>query len=106
MVQAKRHDQTTRTDDVRSFLAVIGDDEVGILVGMDGLAKDAHAEARIRSSRHAAWLDVGRQFDLRVGHRADLEDAVRRRVPHKPSCFMAPADSRGPERPAGRRSPA
>jgi restriction system protein len=91
-VQVKRHAGAVAVDGLRSFLAVLGDDDVGIFVNTGGFTKDAEQEARTQESRRVTLVNLERLFDLWVEHYDDLDDAARRRMPLKPIYFLAPAE--------------
>ncbi len=91
-VQVKRHAGAVSVDGLRSFLAVLGDDDVGIFVNTGGFTKDAEQEARTQESRRVTLVNLERLFDLWVEHYDDLDDAARRRMPLKPIYFLAPAE--------------
>ena len=91
-VQVKRHEQAVNVEGVRSFLAVLGDDDVGLYANTGGFTKDVQDEVRTRTTRHVTLVDLERLFDLWVEHYDDLEDAARRRMPLKPIYFLAPTE--------------
>jgi len=91
-VQVKRQQSAVSVDGLRSFLAVLGDDDVGIFVNTGGFTKDAMDEARAQARRRITLIDLERLFDLWVEHYKSLADDARRRMPLKPIYFLAPAD--------------
>lgn len=91
-IQVKRQQQSVTVDGVRSFLAVLGNDDVGIFVNTGGFTKDAKEAARHQQNRHVTLVDIERLFDLWVEHYAKLDDASRRRMPLKPIYFLAPLE--------------
>jgi restriction system protein len=50
-VQVKRLGESIRVGEVRSFMALLGDQDVGLFVTTGGFTKDAEAEARDQESR-------------------------------------------------------
>ncbi|UHQ24590.1 Mrr restriction system protein [Lysobacter sp. 5GHs7-4] len=92
-VQVKRNANSPRIDVVglRSFMAVLGDGDVGLFVAMSGFTRDAEAEAR-QSQRRVTLLDTTKLVDLWTEHYAKLDDAARRRLPLKPVWFLAGED--------------
>ncbi len=91
-VQVKRHQSAVSVEGLRSFLALLGDEDVGIFVNVGGFTKDAQEEARTQEKRRVTLIDLERLFDLWVEHYGDLSDAARRRMPLRPIHFLAPAE--------------
>lgn len=91
-VQVKRHQSAVSVEGLRSFLALLGDEDVGIFVNVGGFTKDAQEEARTQAKRRVTLIDLERLFDLWVEHYDDLSDAARRRMPLRPVYFLAPAE--------------
>jgi restriction system protein len=89
-VQVKRQKQAVTTDGLRSFMALLGDDDVGIFVSIGGFTKDAAEEARTQEKRKVTLLDLEKLFDLWVENYSKLNDDGRRRLPLKPIQFLAP----------------
>jgi restriction system protein len=89
-VQVKRQTQTVSVDGLRSFLAVVGQDDVGIFVSTGGFTKDAEQEARTNSDRKVTLLNLEGLFDLWVEYYGRLSDDARRRFPLRPVHFLAP----------------
>lgn len=93
-VQVKRNAESARIDvqGLRSFMAVLGDEDIGIFVALSGFTRDAEQEARSQSSRRVTLLDMGRFVDLWTEYYTRLDDAARRRFPLRPVWFLASAD--------------
>jgi restriction system protein len=89
-VQVKRQGQTVNVEGVRSFIAVLGDEDVGLFVSLGGFTKDAADEARRQESRRVTLIDLEQLFDLWVEHYPKLTDEARRRLPLQPIHFLAP----------------
>jgi restriction system protein len=89
-VQVKRYSQNITVDGLRSFMALLGDDDVGLFVTTSGFTKDARDEARTQTNRKVTLVDLERFFDLWVEHYPKLDDAARRRFPLQPIYFLAP----------------
>lgn len=90
-VQVKRHSsQKTDVNGLRSFMAVLGENDVGLFVTTSGFTRDAEDEARKQESRKVTLIDLDKFFDLWVEHSAKLDDAARRRFPLQPIYFLAP----------------
>lgn len=91
-VQVKRQQSAVSVDGLRSFMAVLGDEDVGIFVNTGGFTKDAMEEARTQATRRVTLVDLERLFKLWTEHYKDLDDDARRRMPLKPIYFLAPQE--------------
>lgn len=91
-VQVKRRGDNVNVEGLRSFMALLGDDDVGLFVTTGGFTKDAHDEARTQEKRKVTLVDLERLFDLWVEHYRKLDDEARRRLPLRPIWFLAPID--------------
>ena len=89
-VQVKRQQSSVSVDGLRSFMAVLGDDDVGIFVSTGGFTRDAQDEARTQEKRQVTLIDLERLFDLWVKYWDKLDEAARRRLPLQPIWFLAP----------------
>ena len=92
-VQVKRNPNSPKIDvtGLRSFMAVLGEGDVGLFVSLSGFTKDAEWEAR-QSHRRLTLLDTAKLLELWTSHYAKLDDAARRRLPLKPVWFLAGED--------------
>ncbi|MDG1500628.1 MAG: restriction endonuclease [Planctomycetota bacterium] len=89
-VQVKRMQTSVSVDGLRSFMAVLGDDDVGIFVNLAGFTRDAEIEARTQEKRRVTLINQERLVDLWIEHYADLDETARRRLPLKPIYFLSP----------------
>ncbi|MEM6328329.1 MAG: restriction endonuclease [Bacteroidota bacterium] len=89
-VQVKRQQAAVSVDGLRSFMAVLGDGDVGLFVSLGGFTRDAALEARTQEKRRVTLADAQRLFDLWVEHYDRLSDEARRRLPVKPLYFLSP----------------
>lgn len=89
-VQVKRVAQNVSVEGLRSFMALLGDDDVGLFVTTGGFTKDAEEEARTQEKRRITLLDLEHLFDLWVEHYDRLDEASRRRLPLQKLWFLAP----------------
>ncbi len=88
-VQVKRLNTTVSVDGLRSFLSVLGNDDVGLFVSTGGFTKDAEHEARTQENRKITLVNLDRLFDLWVEHYGKLSDGARQRLPLRPLHFLA-----------------
>lgn len=91
-VRVKRQQQAVSVDGLRSFMALLGDTEVGLFVCTGGFTKDAATEARTQEKRRITLIGLETLFDLWVEHYGKLSDQARRRLPLQPIQFLAPKD--------------
>lgn len=89
-VQVKRQVASINVDGLRSFLATLGNDDVGLYVSLGGFTKDARDEARLQATRKVTLIDLERLFDLWVANYAKMPDEDRRRLPLQAVYFLAP----------------
>ncbi|HQR06490.1 MAG TPA: restriction endonuclease [Gemmatales bacterium] len=89
-VQVKRIGENVNVGGLRSFMAVLGEDDVGIFVTTSGFTKDAEDEARTQEKRKITLINLEKLFDLWVQHYGRLDDEARRRLPLRPIHFLAP----------------
>jgi len=89
-VQVKRQKTAIPVDGLRSFMAVLGDDDVGLFVATGGFTKDARDEARTQEKRRVTLVDLDRLVELWIEHYARLDEPARRRLPLQPIWFLAP----------------
>ena len=89
-VQVKRSGDRMTVRDLRSFLAVLAEGDVGLFVASGGFTKDAEDEARHQEKRRVMLLDLRRFFDLWVEHYGKIPEVQRRLLPLRPVYFLAP----------------
>jgi len=92
-VQVKRNANSPRIDvmGLRSFMAVLGDGDVGLYVALSGFTKDADLEAR-QSHKRISLIDSRRLLELWTAHYGQLDDIARSRLPLKAVWFLASDD--------------
>lgn len=92
-VQVKRQPGTRiSVGDVRSFMAVLGDGDVGIYVSAGGFTADAEREARFQEKRRLTLIDLDRLVELWTEHLAELDATDRQRLPLRPIYFLSPSE--------------
>jgi restriction system protein len=88
-VQVKRRpDQKTNSDDLRAFMAVLGDQDIGLYVSSGGFTSTAEREARGQEKRRIVLVDDSRLVDLWIQHYDSLADEDRLRFPLTPVYFL------------------
>lgn len=88
-VQVKRREQSVSVGDLRSFLAVLGSDELGVFVSSGGFSRDAEIEARTQERRKITLIDLQDLFDLWLKYYDKLTQEAKQRFPLKPIYFLA-----------------
>ena len=91
-IQVKRQKQTVAVDGLRSFMAILSDEDVGIFVSLGGFTKDAQLEARTQEKRRVTLIDLDRFFELWVEYYSKLTELARQKLPIQPVYFLAPRD--------------
>jgi restriction system protein len=91
-VQVKRTPESKiSVHEIRSFMAVIGDQDVGIYIAAGGFTGDAEREARGQERRRLTLVDLNRLVELWIEHFSHIDDSDRQRLPLKPIYFLAPS---------------
>jgi restriction system protein len=91
-VQVKRKQDRVAVEGLRSFLALLGDQDVGLFVAAGGFTKEAEAEARRQERRQVTLLDLKRLFDLWVEYRDRIPEEGRQLLPLRPVYYLAPRE--------------
>jgi restriction system protein len=92
-VQVKRRpDDKTTVDGVRSFLAVLGDQDLGIYVSAGGFTTEAEREVRSQETRRLTLVDLNRLVDLWIEHLSRIGASDRQRLPLTPIYFLTPRE--------------
>jgi len=89
-VQVKRVQTAVSVEGLRSFMAVLGDDDVGLFVSTGGFTRDAELEARTQEKRRITLIDLEHLVELWIEHYGDLEEPARRRFALRPIFFLSP----------------
>ena len=88
-VQVKhRPDAKTPPDQLRSFMAVLSDKDVGIFVASGGFTRDAESEARTQENRRITLIDLERLVELWIEHYRQIPDAQRQLLPLRPIHYL------------------
>jgi restriction system protein len=91
-VQVKRRVDRVNVGDLRSFIAVLGEQDVGIFVSLGGFSRDAEDEARTKETRKLTLVDLEKLVDLWVEHYEKIAEADKRLLPLKPVYYLAPSE--------------
>jgi restriction system protein len=91
-VQVKRRSDKIAVDGLRSFMAVLGDEDVGIFVSTGGFTSDAEIEARTKETRKLTLVDLEKLVELWVEHYDKVNETDKLLLPLKPVYYLAPTD--------------
>lgn len=91
-VQVKRRKDSIGVEELRSFLALINEDDVGIFVTTGGFSKDATDLARHQERRRITLIDHQRLVELWIEYQDKVALDKRDALPLKPIYFLAPVD--------------
>jgi restriction system protein len=91
-IQVKRRKDNIAVDELRSFMAILGDDDVGLFVTTGGFTKDAQDEARTQEKRKITLIDRQRLVELWIEYMDRIGEDARQLLPLKPIWFLAPME--------------
>ena len=91
-VQVKRRKDTIGVEELRSFISLVNEDDVGIFVTTGGFSKDATDLARHQERRRVTLIDQQRLVDLWIEYQDKVAPDKRDALPLKPIYFLAPVD--------------
>ena len=89
-VQVKRTSTKIAADGVRSFLALINEDDAGLFVATGGFTREAEEFARMQERRKINLIDLERLFELWKEFYRKLDEQARERLPITPIYFITP----------------
>lgn len=89
-VQVKRRQDKITAEGLRSFMAVLGDQDVGIFVSTGGFTAEAESEVRTQERRKVTLVDLEKLFDLWVQHYDKIAEVDKRLLRLKPVYYLAP----------------
>jgi restriction system protein len=88
-VQVKHRAATSSVSDLREFMALLGESDVGIFVSSGGFTKDAQIEARTHETRTLTLLDLEDFLDLWIANYGNVGEDKKRLLPLKPVYYLA-----------------
>lgn len=88
-VQVKRSGRMS-VGEIRSFLSVLSDGDVGLFVSTGGFTKDAEDLVRNQERRRTMLVDISKFMDLWIEHYEKVPEEFRRLLPIRPVWFLAP----------------
>ncbi|SMC02182.1 restriction system protein [Sulfobacillus thermosulfidooxidans DSM 9293] len=90
LVQVKHRDNKATVEELRSFLAILGDSDVGLFVSTEGFTAEAEKVGRSQERRRIMLLNLERLFDLWVQHYPEIPDTDRKLLPLRPIYYLVP----------------
>jgi restriction system protein len=90
--QVKRRADKVNVDGLRAFMALLGEQDVGIFVSTGGFTGDAQSEARTKETRKLTFIDLEQLVDLWVQHYDKIAESDKRLLPLKPVYYLASTD--------------
>lgn len=92
-VQVKRvASKKIDVDSVRSFMATLGSQDVGIYISVSGFTSEAERETRSQETRRLMLISPERLYDLWIEHYKSLNESDRQLLPLRPVYYLAPPD--------------
>jgi restriction system protein len=88
-VQVKHRTAVASVSDVREFMAVLGQRDVGIYVSTGGFTKDAMELARSHETRRLTLVDLEELLDLWASNYTKIEEIKRRLLPLKAVYYLS-----------------
>jgi len=91
-VQVKRRADKISVDGLRSFMAILGEQDVGIFVSTGGFTSEAESEARTKETRKLTLVDLEKLVELWVEHYDKVSESDKLLLPLKPVYYLAPTE--------------
>lgn len=91
-VQVKRRADKINVDGLRAFMALLGEQDVGIFVSTGGFTSDAEMEARTKETRKLTLIDLEKLVDLWIEHYDKVSESDKRLLPLRPIHYLVPSD--------------
>ena len=89
-VQVKRRADKIAVGEVRQFISVLSEQDVGIFVSIGGFTTEAESEARTRETRKLTLLDLTKLVDLWIKNYSKIEESDKRLLPLEAVYYLAP----------------
>lgn len=92
-VQVKRRRDKATVEELRAFLALLADHDIGVFVSLGGFTPEAERLHRQQERRRITLVGFGNLLDLWVEHYSAIDEIDRQLLPLRAVHFLAPADS-------------
>lgn len=91
-VQVKRQAAAVDEDGLRSFLALVNEDDAGLFVSIGGVTRAAQEAARKQERRKITLIDLNRLVELWIEFYGKLDNLAREQFPLTPIYFLTPKE--------------
>lgn len=91
-VQVKRQAVAVDEDGLRSFLALVNEDDAGLFVSIGGFTRSAQEAARKQERRKITLIDLDRFVELWIEFYEKLDSLAREQFPLTPIHFLTPKE--------------
>jgi restriction system protein len=91
-VQVKRRRDKATVEELRAFLALLADHDIGVFVSLGGFTPEAERLHRQQERRRITLVGFGSLLDLWIEHYNGIDDAARQLLPLRAVHFLAPPD--------------
>ncbi|PYX23257.1 MAG: restriction endonuclease, partial [Acidobacteria bacterium] len=91
-VQVKRRADKINVDGLRAFMALLGEQDVGIFVSTGGFTSDAQVEARTKETRKLTLIDLEKLVELWIEHYDKVSEPDKRLLPLRPIYYLSPSE--------------
>ena len=91
-VQVKRRRDKATVEELRAFLALLADHDIGVFVSLGGFTPEAERLHRQQERRRITLIGFGNLLDLWIEHYNVIEDADRQLLPLRAVHFLAAND--------------
>jgi restriction system protein len=91
-VQVKRRADKISVEEMRSFMAILSEHDVGIFVSLGGFTSEADSEARTQHHRRVTLIGLKRLLELWVEFLPRIDEGDRKLLPLRPVHYLASTD--------------
>ncbi|WP_456411485.1 restriction endonuclease [Oceanithermus sp.] len=91
-VQVKRQASRVDVKDIRGFIAVLGEGDIGVFVSIGGFTRDAENEVRRLENRKVMLVDIVRLVKFWIEYYKTIPEEFRRLLPLIPVYFLDARD--------------
>lgn len=96
VVQVRHRQEKATRDALRTLLAILGEEDVGLFVSASGFTAEAQEEARSQERRRLTLVDLAKLFGLWAEYYGRVAESDRALLPLKAVYYLGPSISTGP----------
>jgi len=89
-VQVKRHKGKVDAAELRAFVGLLTDSDVGLFINLGGFTRNAEQEMRDHQSKRVMLIDMAKLFDLWIEHYDNIPEETRQLMLVKPVHYLIP----------------